>query len=123
MSVGPLHVKSETGLRIGQAGAAAERDRIEVRRSSAVDCLEECVIRAQDHGAIIVVWQTFRVTTQLVWVEVLVLIVWVLEVLRCGLKAGGGCVAPELGAGIGALIRSGSGFNFNTWDDGCGDGC
>ena len=81
------------------------------------------VVSAQDYGAVVVVWQTFRVATQLVWVEVLVLIVWVLEVLRRGLQTGVGCVAPELGAGIGALIGSGSGFNFNTWDDGCGDGC
>ena len=123
MRVGTLQIKSEARLRIRQASAAAEWNSVEVRRSSAVDCLEKCVVRAQDYCAIVVVWQTFRVATQLVWVKVLVLIVWVLEVLRCGLQAGVGCIATEFGAGIGALIRSGSGLNFNISDDSCGDGC
>src|SRR6185295_3569959 len=123
MPVGALHVKGETRLRICQTGGAAEWNCVEVRRLSAVDCLEERVVRAQHHGAVVVVWQTFRVIAYLVWVEILILIVWMLQVLRRGLQTGIGCVAPELGAGIGALIRAGSGFSFTTSDYSCGDGC
>jgi hypothetical protein len=47
----------------------------------------------------------------------------VLQVLRRGLEARVGYVAPELGAGIRALIGAGSGFNLTTSNYSCGDSC
>lgn len=59
-------------------------------------------------------WQAFRVTPQFVWVEVLVLVVWVLQVLGSLFKSGGGCVAAKLSAVVGALIRSGGCVSFGA---------
>ena len=74
-----FEIESKPGLWIGERSIAAERNRVKVSRGAAVESFEQSFVGAQHHGAVIVVWQAFRVTTELVWIEILVLVVGMLE--------------------------------------------
>jgi GH43 family beta-xylosidase len=74
VTVWPLKIKCQTGLRIRQRDCTAERDRVEVRRSTTIDGLEQCGISASDDCAVVVVRQPFGVAAEFVWVKGFVLI-------------------------------------------------
>ena len=90
------------------SGGAAEWNCVEVCGSPAIQSLNERVVSTENYGAVIVVWQTFGIVADLIWIELFVLVVWVLQVLRGSLQSGISRIAPEFGAFVGALIGAGA---------------